>query len=100
MTNTDLEKLRFPIGPFNCPNIITEQHIKEWITVLEHFPNRLEKLVASLNNNQLDTQYRLEGWTIRQVVHHLADSHHNSYTRFKWAMTEGNPLIKAYDENA
>ena len=100
MTNTNLEKLKFPIGPFQCPAKITETHIKEWISVLEHFPNRIEKLVASLNNAQLDTQYRPEGWTIRQVVHHLADSHHNSYTRFKWTMTEENPLIKAYNENA
>lgn len=100
MTNTALEKLKFPIGPFQCPEEITENHIEEWIAVLEHFPNRLEKLVASLNDNQLDTQYRPEGWTIRQVIHHLADSHHNCYTRFKWTITEDNPLIKAYDENA
>lgn len=98
MTNNALEKLRFPIGPFHCPENISPQHIQEWISILEYFPNRLEKLVASLNDEQLDTAYRLEGWTIRQVIHHLADSHHHSYIRFKWALTEDKPVIKYYYE--
>ena len=92
MTNQELETLKYPIGTFNCPTEITAEHIKEWISILKQFPNRLEALVANLNNKQLDTPYRPKGWTVRH-------SHHNSYTRFKWAMTEDNPLIKAYDEN-
>ena len=100
MTNQTLEELKYPIGKFKCPTVITETHITEWISILETFPNSLENLVKHLNNKQLDTVYRPKGWTIRQVIHHISDSHHNSYTRFKWTMTEDNPVIKAYDENA
>ena len=98
MTNTELEQLKYPIGKFDCPNNITEEQIESWISILEHFPNRLENLVMDLTDKQLDTPYRPDGWTIRQVVHHLSDSHHHSYTRFKWALTEEQPVIKAYDE--
>ena len=68
------------------------------IDILEKFPLKLEGLVKHLSDKQLDTQYRPNGWTIRQVVHHLSDSHHHSYTRFKWALTEEKPIIKAYYE--
>jgi hypothetical protein len=98
MTDIELEKLKYPIGQFNCPEKITSQHIESWISILEHFPNRLENLVKDLSDSQLDTLYRPGGWSIRQVVHHLSDSHHNSYTRFKWALTEDKPVIKAYFE--
>ncbi len=99
MTNTEFDKLRFPIGQFSCPEQISKNNINEWITVLEQFPNRLEQLVASLNDTQLDTAYRPDGWTIRQVVHHVSDSHHHSYIRFKWALTEDKPVIKYYYEH-
>lgn len=98
MTNTELEQLKYPIGKFDCPNNITEEQIESWISILEHFPNRLENLVMDLTDKQLGTPYRPDGWTIRQVVHHLSDSHHHSYTRFKWALTEEKPVIKAYNE--
>ena len=98
MTTTEFEQLKYPIGKFDCPNNITQEQINSWISILEHFPNRLKKLVQDLSDSQLDTPYRPEGWTIRQVVHHLSDSHHNSYTRFKWALTEDKPVIKAYYE--
>lgn len=98
MTNQELEQLKYPIGQFDCPNTISKQHIESWVSILEHFPNRLENLVKDLTDNQLDTPYRTDGWTIRQVIHHLADSHHHSYTRFKWALTEDKPIIKAYYE--
>ncbi len=62
------------------------------LLLLEH------QLTTSLNREQLDTPYRKNGWTVRQVVHHCYDSHHNSYTRFKWALTEDSPIIKAYFE--
>tara|TARA_R110000868_G_scaffold386643_6_gene655007 strand:- start:63 stop:608 length:546 start_codon:yes stop_codon:yes gene_type:complete len=100
MNDQDFERLKYPIGQFDCPSNITEQHIASWISILEHFPNRLENLVKDLNDSQLDTTYRPNGWTIRQVIHHLSDSHHHSYTRFKWALTEDKPLIKAYNETA
>ncbi|MDN3666526.1 YfiT family bacillithiol transferase [Algibacter miyuki] len=99
MTDIALEKLKYPIGQFERPEIITSQDIESWIVVLEQFPDRLELLVQNLSDAQLDTPYRPEGWTIRQVVHHLSDSHHHSYTRFKWALTEDKPLIKAYYED-
>ncbi|WP_147678621.1 YfiT family bacillithiol transferase [Algibacter pacificus] len=98
MTDKELQKLKYPIGQFICPEKITLQHLESWISILEHFPDRLNHLVKGLTNQQLDTPYRPEGWTIRQVVHHLSDSHHHSYTRFKWALTEDKPVIKAYFE--
>ncbi|MDP5158612.1 MAG: putative metal-dependent hydrolase [Flaviramulus sp.] len=99
MTNQELQKLKYPIGKFDCPSNISKQQIESWISILEHFPNRLETLVTGLSAKQLDTAYRPDGWTIRQVIHHLSDSHLHSYVRFKWAITEDKPLIKAYFED-
>lgn len=93
-----MKNLQYPIGHFNCPDKITPEHISEWITTLETLPHRLESLVQNFSKEQLETPYRPEGWTVRQVIHHIADSHHHSYTRFKWALTENKPLIKAYEE--
>ena len=92
------EELKYPIGKAQLPEPITQQHVEQWIRTLEEFPQRLERLVADLNEAQLDTPYRKGGWTIRQVLHHLVDSHTNSYIRFKWALTEEEPVIKAYFE--
>jgi len=94
-----IDKLKYPIGKVNLPNKISNTDIKTWINVLEKFPKQLSNLTNNLSDEQLDTPYRNGGWTIRQVIHHLADSHHNSYTRFKWALTEDKPIIKAYYEN-
>jgi hypothetical protein len=94
----DLEKLKYPIGKFDCPSNISPKTLEAWISILEHFPLRLNSLVEHLTEKQLDTSYRPDGWTIRQVIHHVYDSHHNSYTRFKWALTEDIPIIKAYNE--
>ena len=94
-----LEHLKYPIGKTNIPVSISSNQIKDWINVLEEFPNKITDLVKDLDDKQLDTPYRPEGWTIRQVIHHLADSHHQSYTRFKWSLTEDNPLIKAYHQD-
>ncbi|WP_339916395.1 YfiT family bacillithiol transferase [Yeosuana marina] len=99
MTDLELEKLKYPIGKFDCPNNISQSNIEDWIFILEQFPKRLENLVKNLSNEQLDTVYRPNGWTVRQVVHHVSDSHHHSYTRFKWALTEDKPVIKAYYED-
>ena len=100
MEKETLEQLRYPIGKFNMPESITENDLKQWITVLENLPQRLSDLVTPLTEQQLETPYRPEGWTVRQLVHHISDSHHNSYIRFKWALTEDTPTIKAYDEKA
>ena len=93
-----LEKLKYPIGQADIPEKITKKNIEDWISVLETFPQELEFLTRNLSENQLDTPYRESGWTIRQVAHHCYDSHHNSYTRFKWTLTEDKPIIKAYYE--
>jgi hypothetical protein len=98
MTDTTLEHLRYPIGQFVCPEIITQSHLEKWIPILETFPENLKTLVSSLSQEQLETPYRDGGWTVRQVVHHVADSHHHSYIRFKWALTEDKPVIKYYYE--
>lgn len=98
MNSTTLEQLRYPIGKFSLPEAISNEDINQWMEVLEQFPQRLKLLVKDLTEEQLNTAYRPEGWTVRQVVHHLSDSHHHSYTRFKWALTEDTPLIKAYYE--
>lgn len=95
-----MEQLRYPIGKFEAPPTITKEQLEEWITVLEHLPQRLQDLVASLSEEQLETPYRPGGWTVRQLVHHISDSHHHSYIRFKWALTEDNPVIKPYGEKA
>ncbi|WP_416829208.1 YfiT family bacillithiol transferase [Ectobacillus polymachus] len=89
---------RYPIGEFQFDGEITAQVIEGWINKIEELPKLLRDAIGDLENEQLDTPYRLEGWTIRQVVHHLADSHMNAYIRFKLALTEDNPIIKTYDE--
>lgn len=94
----DIEKLKYPIGMFDRPSNITPEIVAAWTSILEHFPNRLASLVENLSEAQLNTPYRPEGWTVKQVIHHLYDSHHNSYNRFKWTLTESTPLIKAYNE--
>ncbi len=94
----DIEKLKYPIGKFDCPSNITVDIQKAWISILEHFPNRLSRLVSNLSETQLNTSYRPEGWTVRQTIHHIYDSHHNAYTRYKWTLTEATPSIKVYDE--
>ncbi len=93
-----LEELKYPIGKANIPENITKKNIESWISDIERFPHELEFLVRDLSENQLETTYREGGWTIRQVIHHCYDSHHNSYMRFKWALTEEQPIIKAYYE--
>lgn len=94
----DLEKLKYPIGHAQIPTSISEKLLVEWIAILEALPSRLRVLTKDLTDDQLDTPYRPEGWTVRQLIHHISDSHHNSYIRFKWALSEDNPMIKAYDE--
>lgn len=91
--------LKYPIGQVKIPSEINTKHLEEWIHTIESFPSKLESLVQHLSEEQLNTVYRKNGWTIRQVVHHCADSHQNSYIRFKWALTEDQPIIKAYFED-
>lgn len=98
MEDHQLEKLRYPIGKFVIPELIDEHLINEWVQALDEYPDKLRALVSELSDEQLETPYRPGGWRIRQLIHHIADSHHNSYIRFKWGLTEDKPLIKVYDE--
>lgn len=94
-----LEQLKYPIGKAKIPEVITEIDIKKWIKILDSFPRKMRLITQNLSDEQLDTPYREGGWTIRQVIHHVVDSHYNSYIRFKWALTEDKPMIKAYHED-
>ncbi|MRI02017.1 putative metal-dependent hydrolase [Kriegella sp. EG-1] len=98
MDTTEIERLRYPIGHFQLPTKITSELLQKNIDELEQYPRKLSDLVSNLNEQQLSTTYRPGGWTVRQLVHHIADSHHHSYTRFKWALTENTAIIKAYEE--
>lgn len=98
MTESDLEKLKYPIGKFHIPEEYTSEFILDKIEQIASFPERLKKEVVDFDDEKLDTPYRPEGWTVRQVIHHCAESHMNCYIRLKWALTENNPIIKPYDE--
>jgi len=93
-----LDQLKYPIGKFSRPAFISSADISKWIQEIESLPEQLRETVGGLSDAQLDTPYRPDGWTVRQVVHHLPDSHINSYIRFKLALTEDNPTVKPYME--
>jgi len=96
---TDLDKLRYPIGRFDRPAPPLARDARAaLIDTLERAPARERALAGALTDAQLDTTYRPGGWTVRQVVHHVPDSHLNAYIRMKWAMTEDEPAIKVYEE--
>ncbi len=95
-----MEDPRYPLGKFVHDKDSTPQKRAGWIQEIRDLPSRAREAVASLSAAQLDTPYRDGGWTPRQVIHHLADSHMNSYIRFKLALTESSPQIKPYDEKA
>lgn len=97
MSMTD-EQMKYPVGKFSAPVSYTSEDIRHWINEIKVLPGRMRQAVISLNEKQLDTQYRTGGWTIRQVIHHVADSHMNSLIRFKLALTENAPIIKPYEE--
>lgn len=94
-----VDPLRFPIGIYEAPEIISESDIKGWIDEIEVLPVQMKEVVKGLSEVQLNRTYRPEGWTIKQVIHHVADSHMNSYIRFKLAFTEDNPTIRPYFED-
>ncbi|MDQ5844985.1 MAG: putative metal-dependent hydrolase [Acidobacteriota bacterium] len=91
--------LRYPIGPFAFTGGLTPEERHALIDEIAAAPEKMRAAVAGLSEEQLETPYRPDGWTVRQVVHHVPDSHLNSYVRFKLAITEQHPTIKAYDEN-
>lgn len=95
----DIEKLKFPIGEYTPIKDPTNKELKEWILTIEAFPVALENLLKDISIEKLNWKYRPEGWTVKQVVHHCADSHTNSLIRFKLALTEDTPTIRPYFEN-
>ena len=98
MRPEELEKLRYPIGKYDRSQPLTTATLEEALTSLAKHPGELRATVVTLSDEQLDTPYRPGGWTVRQTIHHLADSHMNAYIRCKLALTEDNPTIKPYEE--
>ncbi len=94
----DSTDLRYPVGKLKWNGSATFVQREHWIGEIEEAPAHLREAVRNLSDAQLDTSYREGGWTVRQVVHHLADSHLNAYARFRLALTEENPAIKPYDQ--
>lgn len=91
---------RYPIGKFTAQESYTVVELANFIERIGALPKKLKRSVSGLTDKQLDTPYREDGWTIRQVIHHIADSHMNAYIRFKWTMTEDAPTIKTYNEKS
>lgn len=99
LSDVDLERLRFPLGRFEFPETpLAAVNRESRIDAIAAAPAAIREAVSGLDDERLDTRYRPGGWTVRQLVHHLADSHLNSYVRFKLAMTENDPTIRPYDE--
>lgn len=94
-----MSDVRYPIGPFSSVGrALTDAERAALIDAIEAHPARMRAAVEGLTDEQLDTRYRDDGWTLRQVVHHVVDSHVNAYVRFKLALTEDNPTIRTYEE--
>jgi len=91
--------LRYPVGPFEFEGTLSAEQRQAFIDEIAATPEKMRAAVSGLSEEQLDTPYRPDGWTVRQVVHHVPDSHLNSYCRFKLALTEEHPTIRAYDES-
>ena len=100
MSEEDFKNLQYPIGPYKRQLIIIDEHIKKWKKDIAELPYLMRKVTSGIREKDLSQTYRPDGWNARQVVHHVADSHMNAYIRFKWALTEDTPMIKAYDEKS
>ena len=94
----DLESLRYPIGRFEMPAIITEENVQEYIRILEELPTQLAKTVENFDDKNFDTPYRENGWTVQQVIAHVADAHSRAYVRFKQGLQENKILVKAHNK--
>ena len=94
-----IENLKYPIGKYRPPESINPQILNDWILQIAQFPKDLRTITVNLSDQDLDKTYRPGSWNIRQLVHHIGDSHLNSYIRYKWTITEENPTIKAYDQD-
>ncbi|MBL7472584.1 YfiT family bacillithiol transferase [Robertkochia sediminum] len=99
MEEKQLEGLKYPIGRFSLPETPDQEAIAHSIAIIEGFPTLLGNAVVHLYTSQLETPYRQGGWTVKQLIHHIADSHTNAYVRFKWGLTEDRPQIKVYKQD-
>lgn len=90
--------LRYPIGQFQFPEVVIAQQVQEWVEDIRLFPKQLAEALSGASEQALTKTYRENAWTVTQLVHHIADSHMNSYIRFKLALTEDIPTIKPYNE--
>ncbi len=93
-----MQNLKYPIGEYVYPENVDQTQIQSWINSLENFPQQLIEVTSKLTEAQLDVHYRPGGWTVRQVIHHVADSHINAYMRIKLTLTEENPIVRPYNE--
>jgi uncharacterized damage-inducible protein DinB len=91
--------VRYPIGKLEIPQSFNEQDVRNWIEEIKALPKRLREAVSGLDEEQLNTSYREGGWTVAQVVHHLADAHMNAFIRTKLIITEDLPTVKPFEEN-
>ncbi|MHB1021741.1 MAG: YfiT family bacillithiol transferase [Acidobacteriaceae bacterium] len=98
MSATPETDLRYPVGKFQMPATIALEDREQWLETLADLPENLRNAVLGWNEHRLDTNYREGGWTVRQLLHHIADSHMNAYVRIRLALTEDWPTIKPYDE--
>ncbi len=98
--DNNMEHLMYPVGRYQKPEAFTQELKNEWLNVLANMPSWLDASIENLDEAQLQVPYREGGWTIPQVVHHIADSHLNAFVRVKLALTEENPTVKPYDEKA
>jgi DinB superfamily len=89
---------RYPIGKLESKNSYTPEEVAQFISRIANVPAKYDSAIKGLSDSQLDTPYREGGWTVRQVIHHVADSHTNAFIRIKWTLTEDKPMIKAYEE--
>jgi len=93
-----MEDVRYPVGKFTAQENYSSEDIASFIKRIEDLPSKLEKAIENLSDEKLNTPYREGGWSVKQVFHHLADSHMHAYIRTKWTLTENEPVIKAYLE--
>jgi len=93
-----MEEFQYPIGKFSAKESYSNDELANCIERITSLPTRLQHAVRNFSSDQFDTPYREGGWTVRQLIHHIADSHLNAYIRFKWTLTEDSPTIKAYNE--
>lgn len=94
----NLESLKFPIGKFQFDPDVSNDKVEEWINTIATFPKKIISLTQLLSVEELNWRYRPEGWSIKQVIHHMADSHMNALIRIKLALTEDSPIIRPYEE--